>query len=159
MYIAIIIFIIFIIISIFLWLIVIGSSNKNILMHSRKGSNVGDISMEEVIKKKQEQMKTQKEINESREFINIDIDKTLIAAIEKYGVDSQLNIAIEEMSELIKEICKNKRGNENKKEIVEEIADVYIMLEQLRFIFNINDDEIISMKDKKIKRLEMRLKQ
>lgn len=87
----------------------------------------------------------------------MEVDKTLIAAIEKYGVNSQLNVVIEEMSELTKEICKNRRGRENKNEIVEELADVYIMLEQLRIIFNIDDDEIIAMKEKKIRRLKTKL--
>lgn len=54
---------------------------------------------------------------------------------DKYGADAQLNVAIEELSELIKEICKHKRGQDNLDAIAEELADVEIMCEQLRFIF------------------------
>ena len=56
-------------------------------------------------------------------------------AINTYGINSQLDMAVEEMSELTKEICKKKRGKDNHSEIMEEMADVYIMLEQLKMIF------------------------
>ena len=47
-------------------------------------------------------------------------------AFKKWG-DLQLIVAIEEMSELQKELCKALRGNHNLSEIVEEVADVEIM--------------------------------
>ena len=83
--------------------------------------------------------------------------KILEKAIETYGKDMQLNVAIEELSELIKEICKNKRGSDNRKAIIEEMADCYIMLEQLSIIFDIPNHAINEVVDRKIKRLEMRL--
>ena len=83
--------------------------------------------------------------------------KTLKKAIETYGEDMQLTVAIEELSELIKEICKYKRGNNNRKNIIEEMADCYIMLEQLAMIFDIPNHAINEMVDKKITRLENRL--
>lgn len=86
------------------------------------------------------------------------IDKVLNNAIKKFGNDYQLNVAIEEMSELIKEICKNKRDFENDDKILEEIADVYIMLYQLQIIFNIEDDNLNDMILRKVKRLEERIK-
>jgi NTP pyrophosphatase (non-canonical NTP hydrolase) len=82
---------------------------------------------------------------------------TLHKAIETYGKDMQLNVAIEELSELIKEICKSKRGNDNRKNIIEEMADCYIMLEQLAIIFDIPNHAINEVADKKIERLERRL--
>ena len=69
----------------------------------------------------------------------------------------QLNVAVEELSELIKEICKSKRGNDNRENIIEEMADCYIMLDQLTIIFNIKYSEIDRIKDAKISRLEKRL--
>ena len=86
------------------------------------------------------------------------IDKVLNNAIKKFGNDYQLNVAIEEMSELIKEICKNKRDFENDDKILEEMADVYIMLYQLQIIFNIEDDNLNDMILRKVKRLEERIK-
>ncbi len=88
-------------------------------------------------------------------FNGIDVYKI---AIEKYGVNAQLDMVIEEMSELTKEICKKKRGKDNHDEIVEEMADVYIMLEQLKTICGIWDIEIIKQMELKTKRLEERLK-
>lgn len=82
---------------------------------------------------------------------------TLEKAIKTYGKDMQLNVAIEELSELIKEICKNKRGSDNRKAIIEEMADCYIMLEQLAMIFDIPNHAINEVADKKITRLEKRL--
>lgn len=55
-------------------------------------------------------------------------------AINIYGPGAQKVIAIEECSELIKEICKKDRGMYNKLHMAEEIADLEIMLVQLGMI-------------------------
>lgn len=78
-------------------------------------------------------------------------------AIETYGKDMQLTVAVEELSELIKEICKNKRGSDNRNNIIEEMADCYIMLAQLEIIFGIESTEIYTRYNKKLNRLEKRL--
>lgn len=84
--------------------------------------------------------------------INIMID-----ALEYYGNDPQVDVAIEEMSELIKELLKNRRGKENRSMIADEMADVYIMLEQLKFIFGINEIELKVNAEFKIQRLKNRI--
>lgn len=81
----------------------------------------------------------------------------MIDALEYYGNNSQVDIAIEEMSELIKELLKNRRGEENRSMIADEIADVYIMLEQLKFIFGINETELKVNAEFKIQRLKNRI--
>ena len=73
-----------------------------------------------------------------------------------YG-DKQIIIAIEELSELQKELCKSLRNNYNYGNIVEEIADVEIMLEQMKIYFEINENEIEGMKKLKIERTKERL--
>ena len=78
-------------------------------------------------------------------------------AIETYGKDMQLTVAVEEFSELIKEICKNKRGRDNIDCIIEEMADCYIMLRQLEIIFEIPDNDITTKIIEKIERLQKRL--
>lgn len=78
-------------------------------------------------------------------------------AIETYGAEAQLNVAIEEFSELIKEICKHKRNYDNTKAIIEEMADCYIMLEQMQMIFGVSSTTIYDVMDKKTKRLKRRL--
>lgn len=77
-------------------------------------------------------------------------------AIEAYGPDMQMTVAIEEMAELTKELCKYKRGIGSKEHIAEEIADVEIMLEQLKLIFDVRDP-VRLWKNDKIERLEQRL--
>lgn len=82
---------------------------------------------------------------------------TLEKAIDTYGKDMQLTVAVEELSELIKEICKNKRGRDNRDNIIEEMADCYIMLEQLAIIYGIRLNEIVAMMYSKTQRLEKSL--
>lgn len=79
-------------------------------------------------------------------------------AIETYGADLQKQVAIEEMAELTKEICKDFRGKGNKDNIIEEIADVSIMLAQLMIIYNIKPYELDDVKINKLVRLSERLK-
>lgn len=78
-------------------------------------------------------------------------------AIETYGKDMQLTVAVEELSELTKEICKNKRGADNIDNIIEEMADCYIMLAQLAIIFNIERSELDARMNRKLNRLKKRL--
>ena len=81
----------------------------------------------------------------------------LRAAIEFYGVESQLKMLLEEMSELQKEVCKHWRGEDNTAHIAEEIADVEIMLEQMKMIFDLNASVFWHRKAKLI-RLEERIR-
>lgn len=83
--------------------------------------------------------------------------KTLEKALETYGKDMQLNVAIEELSELIKEICKSKRGADNRDNIIEEMADCQIMISQIQIIFDIGANEIADKVIEKLDRLEKRL--
>lgn len=87
----------------------------------------------------------------------MDQKKVLYKAIKTYGFNAQLDMCIEEMSELTKEICKKKRGKDNRMEIIEEMADVYIMLEQLKFVCDISYEEIQEVAKLKIERLKKRL--
>lgn len=73
-----------------------------------------------------------------------------------YGPDMQLNICIEELSELIKELCKAKRGIPRIDCIAEEMADVKIIMEQLGIIFG-NTADVDKWYAKKVVRLKERL--
>ena len=81
------------------------------------------------------------------------IFKTLI---NKFG-DKQMVVAIEELSELQKELCKAIRGQEVKENIIEEIADVSIMLCQIMIYFEIEEADVIKVMDEKIQRTMNRL--
>lgn len=98
--------------------------------------------------------------------------KVLQSAIDHYGEENQLDMAIEEMSELTKAICKYKRAVKERErdichstakdvifakgDIVEEIADVYVMLEQLTVIFNCKE-RVSAIASEKIRRLKARI--
>lgn len=65
--------------------------------------------------------------------------KTLL---ENQSVDVNKMIAVEELSELQKEICKDLRDFDRREEIKEEMADVYICLQLLKEIYNFDDEEL-----------------
>ncbi|MBE6455684.1 MAG: hypothetical protein IJO11_07420 [Alphaproteobacteria bacterium] len=79
-------------------------------------------------------------------------------AIAKWGNHAQLLMVLEEMSELQKEILKNiNRRKDNVDAIIDEVADVEIMLEQLKYIYQIDEavKQRIPVKLEKVKaRLE-----
>lgn len=80
------------------------------------------------------------------------------ALIKKFSPNAQMIVAIEELSELQKEICKYLRNKEQLylvKGLVEEIADVEIMLEQIKFLLRL-DWSVEEMKDNKIRRTQER---
>lgn len=77
-------------------------------------------------------------------------------ALALYGQPIQLVIALEELSEAQKEICKALRGNVNLDHLAEEVADATIMLEQVRQIFDIND-KVCEAMDAKVHRLANRI--
>ena len=81
---------------------------------------------------------------------------TYSEAVSTYGKQSQLVMAMEEMSELTKELSKNIRGEKNVSAISEEIADVEIMLEQLKVIYG-NRAEVDRVRGEKLDRLFLRL--
>ena len=58
-------------------------------------------------------------------------------ALAHYGPEAQIKMLYEEMAELQLAVCKNGRGADNLDNIAEEIADVGIMLDQMRLLFNV----------------------
>lgn len=78
--------------------------------------------------------------------------------IEKFGAKSQIIVAIEELSELQKELCKYLRDKTNIRNISEEMADVEIMLEQLKLIFENETPVSIEKKYKLARTYERYLK-
>lgn len=86
--------------------------------------------------------------------------RKLIRIIEEYGSDKQQDIAIEECSELIKAICKYKRTLDHVEDIVDEIADVKIMLAQLEIIFGCSgavEDRVEYKINRQLERIEKNL--
>lgn len=82
----------------------------------------------------------------------------LTAALNRWGSAMQTVIAIEEMAELQKELCKYIRGKGNVEAIAEELADVYIMLKQMEMLHGI-EGRVLDWRIAKLARLETRLEQ
>lgn len=76
----------------------------------------------------------------------------LITAIQVFGHDHQIEKAIEECAELTNALIKYRHRRVAEYDVQEEIADVIIMMLQLKMMFGSNDiDTIIA---KKLERLE-----
>ena len=90
-------------------------------------------------------------MNDKEKFI-------LCTALTKYGIDKQTDMMIEEMSELTKALLKLRRHGHDENlvsmllaNVVEEIADVGIVLEQMRIYFS--PAAVDEAKEHKMKRL------
>lgn len=99
-------------------------------------------------------MDNKKEMTQERE------GRILEGAIAKYGENAQVDMMLEEMSELTKALLKYRRAMrfggdvaKAKDAILEEMADVSIMLNQMELIFG----DCTSHEVAKLERLEERL--
>ena len=86
-----------------------------------------------------------------------------LRCIETYGAKAQVDMAIEEMSELIKALLKYRRATDMQKptareDIIDELADVKVMTKQLEMIFNA-EKETQNRIDYKVSRQIQRLEQ
>lgn len=79
--------------------------------------------------------------------------------INFYGEEAQKDVAVEEMAELTKELMKERRGVYNKDAILEEIADVTLMLHQLLIIYNFTKEDVNRIIDEKVERQIKRVKE
>ncbi|MBR1949025.1 MAG: hypothetical protein IKA30_04465 [Alphaproteobacteria bacterium] len=85
------------------------------------------------------------------------VNPVLKRALETWGEEAQMLMVVEEMSELMKEVLKNiNRKKNNIDEIIEETADVEIMLEQLKENYKIAE-KVEAYKAEKIKLIAKRL--
>ena len=82
----------------------------------------------------------------------------LSLAIDTFGKQKQVVKAVEELAELSQALCRDIVGQGDKGNIAEEIADVEIMLEQLKTIYR-NTEEVADWKNFKIKRLSDRIQE
>lgn len=95
-------------------------------------------------------------------------EKKIEQIANTYGWQSQCQVAIEECSELIKAICKHQRRFSHcslsdmfdcpeRDHIIEEIADVEIMLSQLKYLMGA-DEKVEREIEKKLERQIQRIK-
>lgn len=84
---------------------------------------------------------------------------------DHYGLNAQLNVATEELAELIQAIARFRRVNENdmlelarrKNLVAEEIADVEVMLAQIKYLMKI-DERVEAVAKYEIERQLKRMK-
>lgn len=85
----------------------------------------------------------------------INIDKEIInKSIEHYGKEKQSITCMEECSELIQCISKELRGKSDISHLAEEMADVLICIELLKYMYGIRPSELefwIQVKQQRIK--------
>lgn len=79
-------------------------------------------------------------------------------AIKTFGALPQMVVAIEECSELQKEITKIIRKKGDLSNLAEEIADVEIVIEELKYIFTIHG-KVKEQKEIKLERLRNTIKE
>lgn len=99
------------------------------------------------------------------------MEKRCVEIARYYGFDAQTNQLIEECAELIQAINKYKRqflrgqpvresgGKTPRDMIVEEIADVEVMLCQIKYLLHITDLEVEDIAENKIERTMMRMEE
>lgn len=88
---------------------------------------------------------------------------------DHYGYESQSRQLIEELSELIQAVCKHNRVFDGKQlsessecpekdAITEEIADVEIMIAQIKYLLGVDEDELSQIIESKLDRQIERIK-
>ena len=98
------------------------------------------------------------------------ITEELKKVADFYGYENQSNQLIEECAELIQAVNKYRRasgkGQKTSTEfkiafmnIIEEVADVEVMLEQIKYLLNISEEQIEAIKHYKQIRTETRMSQ
>lgn len=81
--------------------------------------------------------------------------RTIHRVISVFGAQNQKMQALEELMELQSALFENvHRETDNRANIVEEVADVEIMLAQIKEIFDIKPKEIEDIQDYKLRRLD-----
>jgi len=90
-------------------------------------------------------------------------NKILLEAVRTWGKEAQINMIEEECIELAHAICKlrRKRGDPDKKldNLIDELADVKLMMMQADIIFEDLKDRIDERMDFKLNRVKERLKE
>ena len=82
----------------------------------------------------------------------------LLNIINHFGLTNQLKKLSEEVFELQEAILTDAGDKECYDHIVEEMADVYVVMEQLEEYFEVNQDKLIAMESYKIRRTLERIK-
>ena len=78
-------------------------------------------------------------------------------AVDKWGEESQINMLNEECGELIAAVAQFRRGRTSHHDVMTELADVFIMVEQIASMMGYDDFEkeldrkLLKLKEEKLK--------
>lgn len=99
--------------------------------------------------------------NKPRRLTKEQSDAVLQQARETYGYANQILVTIEELNELSCALAKYPRYNNHKTglektrtKVIEEVADVLVVLEHVYTIFDLDPAEVAAIIDKKVRRLK-----
>ena len=82
------------------------------------------------------------------------MENKLLTIFNTYGKSHQVSKLLEEVGEFIETVI-----NEDKENMVQEMADCFVMLKQFQYYYGITDEEIINNMQFKIKRQLERIKE
>lgn len=77
--------------------------------------------------------------------------------LQKWGKDAQYEQTVEECAELIATLKHYSRGKVNSQAVVDELADVYLMVGQLTYMFG--EEQLAAAVERKISKLEKLLEE
>lgn len=99
-------------------------------------------------------LKTVDETNASSSSENPYYSRDVKRIADHFGYEKQKNMLIEEMAELIQALNKfdRKKNEEAYENIIEEMADVELMIDQVRYLLDINKEAIEEIKAEKVRR-------
>ena len=83
--------------------------------------------------------------------------ETLKNAISAFGADAQITKLCEECAELMTAVIHRRAGRDTNDHVAEEMADVTLMMVQMRIIFGISEEDIDKWMAYKLERLRERL--
>lgn len=86
-----------------------------------------------------------------------------ISILNHYGINAQIPVWVEEMSELTKVLCKwirkGQLTGETLKDLKEEIADITVCLDQLKYAIGYMEDELMEQYKAKVNRQLKRIEE
>lgn len=91
--------------------------------------------------------------------IRMIMNEKLKTIAEYYGLENQLRQLAEECSELAVEANHSARKGSTTVRLIEEIADVEIMIDQIRYLAGIQESDVLKMRYYKIERQLKRIRQ
>lgn len=93
----------------------------------------------------------------NRPFYAYEQERILRQNVQRNDTTEELVVIMEELAELSQQISKKIRGKEDKMHLLEEIADVYICLEELKMLNGFTEKEIEIAKSVKLNRIKNKL--